>query len=100
MMNAVTTTMLTSTMSFAWTTISAGERVVAVSERLGLHEKYDERAGFVEQAVWRTGRAIVVAGEALELRVNALAMWLGYNDAEVSSWVAEQLQASAVLVSA
>ena len=87
-MKSIIHTMLTSTMGFAWRLITTGERVVALAESWELHERNKERAGFVELAVWRTGRAIVAAGEGLELRVNALAMRFGYNDGEVSGLVA------------
>jgi hypothetical protein len=96
MKSVITQALLTSTMGFAWDTIAAGERVVAFAESWELHEGNEQSAGFVELSVWRAGSAIVNAGEALEPFVNWLGMKLGYRDGEVSSWVAEQLQSSAV----
>jgi hypothetical protein len=93
MMKSITQEMLVGAMGFAWDMIRAGGRVVALAESWELHEGNLERAGFVELTVWRTGRAIVAAGESLELRVNALAMWLGYSDGEVSGIVAWPLLA-------
>lgn len=87
-MKSITRTLLTGSMGFAWDMIKAGERVVTYTESWELNERNQERAGFVELAVWRSGRVIVVAGEGLELWVNALAMRLGYNDGEVSGLVA------------
>jgi len=88
MLKLVTRTMLTGTMGFSWKLIATGERVAAFAESWELHGRNEERAGFVELAVWRTGQAIVVAGERLELRVNALAMQVGFSDGEVSGLVA------------
>jgi hypothetical protein len=86
--SAITQALLTSIMGFAWDIITAGERVVAVAQNWALHEGNEQSAGFVELTVWRTGRAIVVAGERLELWVNAVGMRLGYRDGEVSRIVA------------
>jgi hypothetical protein len=88
MKSAITQALLTRAMGFAWDIITAGERVVAVAENWELHEGNQERAGFVELTVWRAGHATVRMGERLELRVNALAMRLGYGDGEVSRMVA------------
>jgi hypothetical protein len=96
MMNSITRAVLTSTTSFAWKLIATGERVVAFAESWELHEGNQERAGFVELAVWRTGRAIVVAGERLELRVNALAMRSGFCDGEVSGMVVRHAAVQAI----
>ena len=93
MIKAATQAILTSSMSFAWYTIKSGERIVAFAESWELHEGNQERAGFVELGVNRVGRAIVSAGERLELRVNAVAMRLGYDDGEVSGLVAWPLLA-------
>jgi hypothetical protein len=79
MMNSTTQAMLTGTMGFAWRLIATGERVVAFAESGELHEGNEQSAGFVELTVWRAGRAIVVTSERLELRVNALALRLGYS---------------------
>jgi hypothetical protein len=84
MMKSITRTMLTSTMGFAWDMIKTGERIVAVAERWELTKANEQRAGFVELAVWRAGTAIVGIGERLELKINQFAMWLGYDDGEVS----------------
>jgi hypothetical protein len=88
MMNSITRTMLTSTMGFAWNLIKTGERIVAFADRWELHEGNEQRAGFVELSVWRTGAAIVSIGEGLERAVNRFALWLGYDDGEVSGMVA------------
>jgi hypothetical protein len=87
-MKSITDTMLTSAMGFAWDIIGVGERAGALPESWELHERNAESAGVVELTVWRAGKAIVRLGERLELRVNALAMQLGYNDGEVSGLVA------------
>jgi hypothetical protein len=84
----ITSTMLTSAMRFAWRLINTGERVVAFAESWELHEANEQRAGFVELAVWRAGTAIVSMGEGLELAVNRFALWLGHGDGEVSGMVA------------
>jgi hypothetical protein len=65
-----------------------GERIGAAAERWEVTEANELRAGFVELSVWRAGRAMVRAGESLELFVNWLAMRLGYRDGEVSGMVA------------
>lgn len=84
MLKSITQAALTSTMGLAWDMIATGGRVVAFAESWELHEGNEQPAGFVELAVWRAGRAIVITGERLELRANALAVRLGYNDGEVS----------------
>ena len=88
--------MLTGAMGFAWDMIGLGERVVAVAESWEVQEGNQERAGFVELTVWRTGRAIVVAGERLELWVNAVGMRLGYRDGEVSGMLMHRAAAQAI----
>lgn len=84
----ITSTMLVSTMGFAWDMIRAGQRVVAFAESWEAHEGNEQSAGFVELAVWRAGSAIVRMGERLELWANGLAVRVGYNDGEVSGMVA------------
>jgi hypothetical protein len=88
MMKSITRTMLTSTMRFAWDVIKTGERIVAFAESWELHEANEQRAGFVELAIWRTGNAVVGMGERLEQSVDTFALWLGYSDGDVSGGVA------------
>jgi hypothetical protein len=96
MLKSITQAALTSTMGLAWKLITTGERVVAFAESWQLHEGNADRAGFVELTVWRAGRAIVRMGERLELRVNALAVGLGYNDGEVSGMLMHLAAAQAI----
>jgi hypothetical protein len=88
MMKSITRTMLTSTMGFAWKLIRTGGRIVAFAESWELHEGNEQRAGFVELSVWRTGMTIVSIGEVLERSVDRFALWLGYGDGDVSDMVA------------
>ena len=98
MFKSITRTMLTSAMGFAWDLIRTGEHIVATSERLGKDEAYDLRAGFVEMSVCRSGQAVVLTGEGLELFVNAVATKLGYRDGEVSGMVALACTGSLIAV--
>ncbi len=84
MLRLVTRGMLTGAIGFAWATIKTGERIVAYAENWEITEVNAERAGFVELAVWRVGRAVLRAGERLELAVDEFVMWLGYDDGEVT----------------
>ena len=84
MMKSITRKMLTSTMDFSWDTIKAGERIVAFAESWGAK---DQHAGFAELSMRQAGTVVTIAGERLELVVNGLALWLGYNDGEVSGMV-------------
>lgn len=85
MMKSITRVMLTSTMGFAWKLIRTGERVVAAAESWGDNDRH---AGFAELSVWKVGTAITIGGERLERAVNGCAIWLCYNDGEVSGMVA------------
>jgi hypothetical protein len=85
MLKSITNTMFVSTMSFAWKLIGTGERVSAAAERWGAN---DQHAGLAEHYVRKAGRNMTVAGELLELTVNALAMRFRYRDGEVSGMVA------------
>ena len=84
MMKSITRTLLTSTMGFAWDMIRAGERVVAFAESWKLHEGNEQRAGFIELIVHRTGRALGAAGKRFELGLDALAIRFGFDDGEVT----------------
>lgn len=85
MLKSMTHTMLTSTMGVAWDLIKTGERIGAFAERWGAN---DQHVGFAELSMCKAGRMITSAGERLELSVNRCALWLGYNDGEVSGIVA------------
>ena len=86
MLNSITRTMLTTTMSFAWSTIKTGERIVAYT--MGWNwGSTDEHAGFAERFVRTTGKTITAIGERIDLATNGLAMQLGYRDGEVYNWV-------------
>lgn len=85
MIKSITDAMLTTAMGFAWTLIRAGESTVTFGESWGAA---DQCAGFAELSMWKTGRAIIRAGERLELAVNGFALWSGYGDGEVSGMVA------------
>jgi len=95
MLKSITQVMLTSTMGLAWDIITTGERSVGRSEAIGITDSLKPYAGIMETVVWRKGWATVSTGERLELFVNWLGMKLGYDDGEVSGWVADQLRSSA-----
>jgi hypothetical protein len=75
-------------MGFAWDRIKTGERIAALAERWPMNEANELNASFAELSAWKAGRLITIASERLELAVNGLAMWLGYNDGEISGMVA------------
>lgn len=85
MTKSITDTMLTTAMGFAWKLIRTGERVVEAAESWGAD---DQHAGFTELFVRKAGTVVTIGGERLELAVNGLALWLGYNDGELSGMVA------------
>ena len=85
MLTSIKGTTLEAAMGFSWALINAGERVVEFSERVGAN---DLGAGLAELLVWKAGRAVVFVGARLEQGANRVAMWLGYEDGELSGVVA------------
>ena len=81
-MNLITDTVLMPAMGFSWKLMSTGEDVLALSVRHGAHAHLG--ASFAELSLWRLGRVITFAGERLEACANRVAMWLGYDDGELS----------------
>jgi hypothetical protein len=88
MMKSITGTMLTSTMSFGFAILDAGDRSLERSDAVEITDPEKPYAGFHEKMLWRTGLTTRFIGEGLVLSVNWLSMKLGYYDGEVSGMAA------------
>jgi hypothetical protein len=100
MLKTNTRTMLTSVMLVAWDMIHMAQGGIGRSEAIGIDNPEKPYAGFVEKMTYKRRLVPLRLGEALEWAVNGLAMKLGYDDGEISGYVADQLNAPAFVPAA
>jgi hypothetical protein len=81
-----TDAMLTPALWLSWKLMNAGDFAKDHADRWGADDH--ARAGFSEVTVLRLSEALQSAGERLEAVANRVAMWLGYEDGELSGIVA------------